>query len=89
MKQRDDELAIDFVRRVIGWLDCEQESLLQDLPSVEAVFEYAALWSTYDTDLMVGIEEMIEHHGADPKPLQDFIKKHGLNWDTDWIPKAA
>lgn len=79
MLQQPDETAIEFARRVIGWLNHEEESLLDDLPSIQAVFDYAELWATYDTDLMVGIVEAIEE-GADPKPLADFIAKYNLDW---------
>lgn len=79
MKQNKDETAIDFLRRVVGWLEHENESILQDLPSTQAILEYAALWSVYDTDLMSGIVECIEE-GNDPKPLADFIAKYNLSW---------
>jgi hypothetical protein len=81
MKKRNDESAMEFLRRVISWLDCEQESLLTSLPSVEAILDYAALWTTYNTDLMSGIIECIED-GDDPKPLKDFILKYKLNWQV-------
>jgi len=88
MKQREDETSIDFLRRVTSNLNCEQESLLTDLPTVQAVLDYAALWDVYGTDLMVGIEEAILDWGADPKPLKDFIAKYNLDWSTDWIEQA-
>lgn len=84
MRKRDDETAIEFLRRVTEWLDCEQESLLSDLPSVQAVLDYAELWSIYDTDLMEGIIECI-HEGADPQPFLDFVRKYDLKWE---IPAA-
>lgn len=79
MKQQKDESAIEFLRRLVNWLNYEHESLLTDLPSVEAVIEYATLWDVYDTDLMVGIIEAIED-GEDPKPLADLIAKYKLPW---------
>lgn len=78
MRKYDDETAIEFMRRVVEWLSCESESLLSDLSTVEAVLEYADLWSVYKTDFMSGILECIAE-GDDPKPLQRFIKKHKLN----------
>ena len=84
MKQ--DETPIEFLRRAISNLDNEQDWLLQDLPSAQAVVDYFKLWDIYGTDLMVGIEEAIEE-GADPNPLQDFVKKYELDWNLAWIPK--
>ena len=84
MKKRDDETAMEFMRRVVEWLNCERESILTDLPTVKAVFEYAELWSIYNTDMMDGILECISE-GDSPEPLQEFIKKHKL---TTWkIPE--
>ena len=85
MRKRDDESAIEFLRRVVEWLNVEQESLLADLPTVQAVLDYADLWTVYQTDLMSGIIEAIED-GDDPKPLADFVEKYELNWT---IPSAV
>ena len=79
MQKRDDESAVDFLRRVVNWLNHEQESLLSDLPTVQAVLDYAELWSIYRTDFMTGILEAISE-GDDPSPLLDFIAKYNLNW---------
>lgn len=79
MRQKEGETAIEFLRRVIEWLGCEQESLLSDLPSVQSVLDYAELWTVYGTDLMEGIIECI-HDGDDPKPFLDFVAKYDLKW---------
>lgn len=85
MIQEEDETAIDFMRRVVGWLNYEQEDLLSDLPSVEAVFEFAALYTTYGTDFLQGIFECIEE-GDDPAPYENFVKKYNLDWR---VPKVT
>ena len=77
--RNEDETAIDYMRRINSALNYEEDSLLYDLPSVEALIEYFELWSVYDTDLMSGILEGIEN-GESPKPLNDFIKKYKLDW---------
>ncbi len=79
-----EETSMEYLRRVVNNMDMETESLLDALPSVNAVLEYFGLWETYDTDFMQGIEEGIEE-GDDPAPLKKFIAKHKLDWDTDWI----
>ena len=79
MKQREDETTIEFVRRLVGQLDYEDEGILMSLPSIESLIAYSELWATYNAEFMAGIRECIEE-GADPKPLNDFIKKYKLDW---------
>lgn len=83
MIQKTDETAMEFLRRVVHNMDFEHEYLLDDLKSVEAILDYAALWSVYDTDFMEGIWASI-YEGDDPKPLQDFCEKHNLTWWADY-----
>ena len=85
MIRQENESAIEFLRRIVGWLDHEPESLLESLPSVEAIIDYAALWDAYGTEFMSGIEEGILADGDDPKLLIDFVKKHKLDWDLSWV----
>jgi hypothetical protein len=80
MRQREDETAIEFLRRVVEWLGCEYESLLDDLPSVQAVLDYVELWTVYDTELMSGIIECIQV-GDNPQPFLDFVRKYDLKWE--------
>ena len=56
MKPRKDETAFDFLDRVVGWLKYENCEILETLPTTDAILDYAALWSTYDTDFLAGIE---------------------------------
>lgn len=79
LSQNEDESAIDYLRRVVSNLDYENESILQQMPSVEAILDYYDLFYIYDTDLMTGILECVEE-GEEKKPLDDFIKKHNLPW---------
>jgi hypothetical protein len=83
--QHKDETAAEYLRRIASNLNYENESLLDVLPTVQAVIEYFELWSVYDTDFMQGILESIEE-GADPVPLENFVKKWNLSWT---IPKAG
>lgn len=79
MKQSEGESAMGFLRRVVSVLNSEYETHLNDLPSVQAILDFAELWSVYDTDYLSGIFECIEE-GADPKPYKDFVAKHNLPW---------
>lgn len=79
MRKRDNETAIEFMRRMLAWLDTEEESLLSALPSTQAVLDYAELWAVYDTELLTGILDTIRE-GADPAALFAFIEKYKLNW---------
>ena len=79
-----DETAMEFLRRLIGWLDNEPENLLDELPTVESIIEYFGLWKTYQTEFLSGILQCIDE-GDDPKPFKSFIKK----WNLDWEPTQA
>lgn len=79
------ETAMESLRRMVRALDYEYESILDDLPSVEAVVEYFALWDSYDTEFLSGIYEAI-HAGASVAPLLAFITKHSLTW---CVPSVA
>lgn len=85
--QKDGELPIEYLRRVVSNCNYEAESLLQGLPSVEAILDYFELWHVYGTDFMQGIEECIQE-GDNPAPLLAFIKKYKLDWNTSWIKVA-
>lgn len=82
LSQNEDESAIDYLRRVVSNLDYENESTLQQMPSVEAILDYYDLFYIYDTDLLVGILECIEEEDSAEyrKPMKDFIRKHKLPW---------
>lgn len=85
MIQGEDESAIDFMRRVVHWMNHEEESILSALPTPQSIFDFAALWHTYGTEFLQGIIECIEE-GDDPAPLRKFIRKYKLSWK---IPKSA
>lgn len=76
-----DETSMEYLRRLVYNCDMETESLLDDLPSVQAVIDYFELWHTYDTDFLQGIVECIQE-GDSPKPYVSFVKKYRLTWDT-------
>lgn len=78
---KDDETAMEKLRRMVNWLDHEPESLLSDLPCIQAIEEYFDLWKVYGTDFAEGIRECILE-GDDPKPWNDFVKKWKLPWET-------
>ena len=70
---------IEQLRILLSSLDCEYETMLSQLPSIQALIDYRNLWNVYGTEFFSGIEESIAE-GADIKPLEDFCKKHGLHW---------
>lgn len=59
---------------------------MDHMPNVEAICDFFDLWTTYDTDLWVGILEAISD-GESPLPAKKFVKKHGLpkEWMDDII----
>ena len=79
--EKNQETASEYMMRVVDNLQYEICSYYETLPTVESVFEFHELQSVYGTDLMEGIIEEIELGGADPTPLQEFIKKYDLPWD--------
>ena|SRR5690348_5459770 len=79
ISQHHDETAFQYLSRVVSNLKFEECSELDCLPSVEAVLDYFDLWTTYDTDLLVGIIDALEN-GEDPSPYNSFVKKHDLGW---------
>lgn len=81
--QKADETPMEYLRRLVQNCDMENESILDDLPSVQAVLEFFGLWHTYDTDFIEGVVECIEN-GEDPKSYRDFVKKYNLTWRTDF-----
>lgn len=84
--QKDDESAIEYLRRAVEWCNYESETMLESLPSVEAVLDFFDLWSVYGTDFWSGIRECIAE-GEDPQPALDFVQKHSLpeGWREDII----
>lgn len=78
--KKQNENAIDYLRRMTYWLDNEEDSLLDSLPTIESIVNFFELWEIYDTDFASGIVEAIEL-GQDPKDWNDFIDKYKLtNW---------
>lgn len=85
--QHDDESAIEYLRRAVSNCDHEPESLLEQLPSTDAVLDYFDLWAEYDTDFWSGILECIAE-GDSPDKARAFIRKYKLpaSWreDINW-----
>ena len=79
MPQRQDETAIEYLRRVVHQLDFEDEGLNLDLPSVESVVAFYELWMTYGTDYWAGVVECVQE-GADPGPARRFLELYDLDW---------
>lgn len=78
MRQKD-ESVVEYMRRVTHNLGFEYESILDDLPTIEALVEYFELWSKYDTEFLSGIQAAIEE-GADPMAYNEFLTKYQLQW---------
>lgn len=75
--QHEDESAVEYLRRVVQNLNHEEESLLDELPCVEAALEFFDLWRFYDTEFWEGILQAIAD-GDDAEPIESFIKRWGL-----------
>lgn len=79
MTRLADETYMEYLRRIISHLDFEYEDILEDLPNIHAVVDYFELWDAYDTEYMEGVLDALEL-GANPKPYNDFVRKHKLPW---------
>lgn len=77
------ETAMEYLRRVVGCVAHEPESLLDQLPTPAAIIDFFVLWDTYDTEYLAGVIECIEA-GADPAPYEEFVARHGL--PRAWFP---
>lgn len=66
--------AIETLRKMVAALDYEREDLLTDLPTVQALVDFRALWTTYGTEFWEGVLECIAD-GEDPAHAQDLCKK--------------
>ena len=82
--QKSDETAMEYLRRATAWLDYETESLLDDLPSVEAILDFFDLQADYSTDCWSGILECIAE-GDSPDKARAFIRKYKMpkSWRDD------
>ena len=75
--QREDESAVEYLRRVISNCNYENEGMLEQFPCVEAVLDFFDLWAAYDTDFWSGIIECIAE-GDDPEKARAFVRKWNL-----------
>ena len=83
--QHKHETAMEYMRRIVENLNYEPESILDSLPSVQAIVEYFELWDVYDTEYLSSILYGITEDDENPKPLQDFIEKWNLPWTIPGI----
>lgn len=72
----------------------EQEDVVKSLPSVRALMEYRKLLKSFKSDSLVEVLTTIENEDGGQEDLQEFIDKHGLDWDlsSDFVddrPTAA
>lgn len=74
--RKDHESAADYLRRIVDNLNCEDESLLDDIHSPAGLIAYFEVWDAYDTEYMSGMLECIECDGDDPAPLRGFVDRH-------------
>ncbi len=89
MAQQKDETIIEYARRAISWLDHNDEIIYDKLPDTNSLFELFDLISdTYDVSLIEEVYLEILESDADPKPLEAFIAKYDLNWNTPWKEAA-
>lgn len=86
--QHKDESTADYLRRVVSNIGFEREGMLDELKSVDAMFDFFGLWSVYDTDFWEGCMQAISE-GDDPTPARDFVAKHNLgSWWSECIDDA-
>jgi len=89
--KKADETVMEYVRRAVSWLDQNNESSLDDLPSVKAAFELFDLISdSYDVSLLDEVIDCIDE-GESPKAYNDFVDEYSLPWakydGKEWIFK--
>ena len=80
--QHADETAMEYLRRIVGWVNYEEEWMLDQLPSVDAVVEFFEVWQAYGTDFWAGVLECIAE-GDDPEPARAFVRKWKLG--KEWM----
>lgn len=85
MPQRIDELAIDYLNRVIDTLREENLFVLDVLPTTEAIFDYVDLLDTYDATCLTDIGAAIELGSHQAGAYNEFLAKHDLRWRKHYL----
>jgi len=80
MPQRKDELAIDYLNRVVDCLQHENLFVLDALPTLEAIFEYVDLLDIYDAICLTDIGAAIECGSHQAVAYNEFLTKNKLRW---------
>lgn len=80
MPQRKEELAIDYLNRVIDTLQHENLFVLDVLPSPGAIFDYVDLLDTYDATCLTDIGAAIELGSHQAGAYNEFLAKYDLRW---------
>ena len=76
--KRSDETPAEFLQRVVQNLGYEEGSLLDQMPSVDALLDYYGVFCTdYGTDYWEGVLECIAD-GDSPDKANDFIARWNL-----------
>lgn len=77
--QHIDETAYEYAQRVMSHLDFEWGDILDDLPSVESIFDYIKMLDSYDVEFLQSVFECIGE-GENPLYYNEFVKKYNLPW---------
>jgi hypothetical protein len=90
MPQKPNESAMDYLRRLTGWLDYNDTETLDKLPSIEALVEFFELISDeYDVSTYDEVIGVIENEGAKAaKPLIAFWERYDADTAKDlqaWV----
>jgi len=75
-----EETPIETLRRLVNFYEFEEESLLMQLPNIQAIVELWAVCQVYDVDFVADVVAEIGE-GQDAKTYNDYVTKHSLPWN--------
>ena len=78
--QQCSETGVDYLRRVVETIQQENEFVLDQLVTPEAVFDFVDLLDTYSASNLADIGIAIETGSHDAGLYNEFLAKHDLRW---------
>lgn len=78
--RKEDESALEYMERIVSWVNVNDGDITEDLISIPCVVEFFEMISdSYDVSTLEEVYLSIEE-GADAKEYNDFVKKWGIEW---------
>lgn len=86
MPKQPTETCMDYLQRVVDTLmQNEDWFVLDQLPTVEAVLEYADLLDTYGVESLLFLGEEIEIGNHDAGAYNEFLARYDLRWRRHYL----